>query len=35
MHSESYVNIAEEAFRVLKLGGRLVIMLDAKYSSLV
>tara|TARA_B100000767_G_scaffold31761_1_gene27150 strand:- start:193 stop:906 length:714 start_codon:yes stop_codon:yes gene_type:complete len=33
MHSESYVNIAEEAFRVLKLGGRLVIMLDAKYSS--
>jgi ubiquinone/menaquinone biosynthesis C-methylase UbiE len=33
MHSESYKNIAEEAYRVLKPGGKLVIMLYARYSS--
>lgn len=33
MHSESYENIAKEAHRVLKPGGKLVIMLYAKYSS--
>lgn len=33
MHTENYKKLADEAFRVLKPGGKLIIMLYSKYSS--